>query len=138
MKLKLKNNFEISIRPYEDSDFYYIQQMNNKEGWKNLIDRGEETRDAWKNSNITYVAEDSKKIIGYIRGLTDKQITLYICELLISEEYRGFEIGGNLLNYVHSLYPKTRMEMLASSSSHSYYEAKGFRSFYGFRKTKEE
>jgi ribosomal protein S18 acetylase RimI-like enzyme len=138
MNIKIKNGKEINIRLYEEADFNHVQQLNNEEGWANLVERGEVTKEAWRNSNITYVVEESKKIIGYIRGLTDKQITLYICEILIDKGYRGFGIGESLLKYVHSLYPKTRMEMLASSSSRSYYEVRGFRSFYGFRKTIEE
>jgi predicted GNAT family N-acyltransferase len=77
-------------------------------------------------------------VVGYIRGLTDTRITLYICELLISKENRGLGLGKELLTYVHQLYPKTRIEMLASSTSQTFYKEQGYRAFYGFRKTFEE
>jgi GNAT superfamily N-acetyltransferase len=54
------------------------------------------------------------------------------------KEYRGLGIGKQLMEYVHEFYPDTRMEMLASSSSHTYYEELKFRKFYGYRKTIEE
>lgn len=76
--------------------------------------------------------------VGYIRGITDKFITLFIGELVVSTDYRGLGIGQRLLKYVHSLYPKTRIEMLATSTSRTYYEEQGYRAFYGFRKTFEE
>ncbi|MFZ3590682.1 GNAT family N-acetyltransferase [Bacillus sp. DJP31] len=84
---------------------------------------------------MTFVATLDNAIIGYVRGMTDKQITLYICEILITNQYRGSGLGKEMLQFVHNLYPNTRMEMLATSSSHTFYEMLGFRSFYGFRKT---
>jgi hypothetical protein len=58
--------------------------------------------------------------------------------MLISKEYRGHGIGAALLKHVHSKYPQARMEMLASSTSHTFYESQKFRAFYGFRKTYNE
>ncbi|MFD1356642.1 GNAT family N-acetyltransferase [Fictibacillus halophilus] len=130
---------ELKIVPFSEEYFSEIQELNKKEGWNQLVERYEETFDAWKNSNAAYVVVGpDEKAAGYIRGLTDKNVTIYICEMLISEEFRGKGLGGKLLKYVHSLYPRTRMEMLASSTSHTFYEAKNFRPFYGFRKTYEE
>ncbi len=138
MQITLKNGQSVTFRKYDDRDFIDIQQMNHREGWNNLVERGEETKASWKNSNIAYVVTVDENIIAYIRGLTDEQITLYICELLIQEEFRSYGIGRELLEYVHRLYPKTRIEMLASSSSQTYYEHLGYRSFYGYRKTIDE
>ncbi|MBB6455076.1 putative N-acetyltransferase YhbS [Salirhabdus euzebyi] len=128
----------MNIRDYEEKYFADIQQLNKEEGWSNLVKHDEETRLAWENSNVTMVAEVENNIVGYIRGLTDGAVTLYICELLIKKSYRGIGIGQALLNACHNRYPKTRMEMLASTSSETYYKQLGFRPFYGYRKTIEE
>ncbi|WP_324777907.1 GNAT family N-acetyltransferase [Virgibacillus senegalensis] len=79
-----------------------------------------------------------ENVVGYVKGLTDKAVTLYICELLIAKAYRGSGLGKALLAHVHHLHPETRMEMLATSSSKEFYEKNGFRPFYGFRKTIQE
>jgi ribosomal protein S18 acetylase RimI-like enzyme len=130
---------KIKIRQYQETDFTRIQELNHWEGWTNLVEKNQDTKQAWKNSNVSFVVEaEGEGVVGYIRGLTDTQISLYICELLIDKKYRGLGIGKDLLQYVHRLYPKTRMEMLASSTSHSFYEGQGYRPFYGFRKTLEE
>jgi ribosomal protein S18 acetylase RimI-like enzyme len=130
---------KIKIRQYQETDFNRIQELNHSEGWTNLVEKNEDTKQAWGNSNVSFVVEaEGDGIVGYIRGLTDTRITLYICELLIDKKYRGLGLGSELLQYVHRLYPKTRMEMLASSTSHSFYEGQGYRPFYGFRKTLEE
>ncbi|MER2059915.1 MAG: GNAT family N-acetyltransferase [Niallia sp.] len=133
--ITLKNGLEIQIRSYKEADFSSIHALNEQENWSNLVEKKEDTKAAWNHSNIAYVATVDDKIIGYIRGITDQSITIFICELLIDQEYRGIGVGQELLYFVHSLYPTTRVEMLASSTSQAYYENKGFRPFYGFRKT---
>jgi ribosomal protein S18 acetylase RimI-like enzyme len=130
---------KIEIRKFKETDFNRIQELNSEEGWLNLVEKNEDTKQAWENSNVSFVVEaDDNGVVGYIRGLTDKKITLYICELLIDKKYRGLGLGSELLQYVHNVYPKTRIEMLASSTSRSFYEGQGYRPFYGFRKTLEE
>lgn len=127
-----------SIRPYEENDFPAIHQLNQEEDWTNLADKQDETKSAWNHSQIAFVVESDGKIIAGIRGLTDGHVSLYICELLVHATERGKGIGQALLAYVHELYPKTRLELLASATSQSFYEKQKFRPFYGFRKTLEE
>ncbi|WP_226673811.1 GNAT family N-acetyltransferase [Rossellomorea aquimaris] len=138
MEISVKDNVVIAIREYRVEDFNYIHHLNSDEQWNNLVEKKDSTKNAWNNSSIAYVALHEGEIIAYIRGLTDQSITLFICELLIHREFRGKGIGDALLQYVHGLYPDTRIEMLASSTSHTYYEQKGYRPFYGFRKTFQE
>lgn len=123
------------IRPYQEKDFPVIHEWNKEEGWSNLVARHEETKAAWGNSNAAFVAEIDGRIVGCLRGLTDGHITFYICELLVDRNQRGNGIGTKLLDYVHALYPETRLELLASSTSRTFYETQKFRAFYGFRKT---
>jgi ribosomal protein S18 acetylase RimI-like enzyme len=132
------NDKEIKFRSYVESDFESVNYLNKEEGWYNLVEKESDTRLAWTNSNIKYVVTIDENVIGYVRGFTDGHITLYICELLIKKEFRGSHIGSDLLSYVHTLYPKTRMDLLASSTSHSYYEANKFRKFNGFRRSIKE
>ncbi|MGG0176250.1 GNAT family N-acetyltransferase [Gottfriedia acidiceleris] len=135
MKQELNSKIDISVRPYVEGDFSQIHNLNIKEKWNNLVEKSEDTQKAWENSNVKYVACFNESIIGYLRGLTDGNITLFVSELLIDENYRGLGIGTKLLKHVHQIYPKTRIDLLATSSSQTYYESNKFRSFYGFRKT---
>lgn len=134
----METNKRILIRPYQKEDFPEIDRMNAAEGWTNLVEKKEDTKSAWENSNITFVAEVEGRLAGCVRGLTDGAITLYIAELLVDGKLRGQGVGKELLAYVHALYPKTRIELLASSTSRSYYEMHKYRPFYGFRKTIHE
>lgn len=42
------------------------------------------------------------------------------------------------MDHVHNQYPKTCIELLASSTSRSVYETQQYRPFYGFRKTSQK
>ncbi|MFD1851282.1 GNAT family N-acetyltransferase [Oceanobacillus bengalensis] len=139
MTLVLSDNKNVFIRPYEEGDFNKIQDLNKEEGWSNLVENHLNTKEAWKNSNVSYVAEtEDQQVVGYIRGFTDSCIGLFICELLTDKKYRGLGLGRELIRYVHNIYPKTRVELLANSSSRTFYEGLGFRAFYGFRKISHE
>jgi ribosomal protein S18 acetylase RimI-like enzyme len=138
-KLNLKNNKSVYIRRYHEGDFPQIQRLNSEEGWTNLVENDKNTKEAWEHSNVTFVIEANEEgIVGYIRGLTDTRVTLFICELLIDKAYRGPGIGQKLLKYVHNLYPNTRIKMLATNPARTFYESQGYRPFYGFRKTYAE
>lgn len=129
----------MNIRIYEERDFDQIQALNEVEGWHQLVRQHELTKEAWRQSNVAYVVEsETGHIIAYLRGLTDTTVSLYVCELLIATSHRRLGIGERLLSHVHALYPETRLEMLASASSHRYYEKLNFRPFYGYRKTIHE
>lgn len=139
MGIGLKENPKAYIRPYEDKDFNKIQDLNKEEGWTNLVENNLDTKEAWRNSNVAYVVESKGEgVVGYVRGLTDKCVSLYICELLIDKKHRGLGLGKEIIRFLHNLYPNTRIELLANSSSRSYYEGLGFRGFFGFRKTSQE
>ena len=133
-----KKDAQFSIRPYQETDFPEIHRLNQEEGWGNLVEKQQDVKAAWNQSSIAYIAERNGCVIACVRGLTDGYISLYICELLVDDNERGRGIGKALLDHVHLLYPKTRMELLASATSHTFYEKHGFRNFYGFRKTAEE
>ncbi|MGI2328293.1 GNAT family N-acetyltransferase [Planococcus sp. YIM B11945] len=129
---------DIYIRPYEEGDFSKINALSQAESWTNLVEKQQDAKQAWANSTVAFVAEVNGEFVGCIRGLTDGFISLYICELIVDQHCRGQGVGKKLLNYVHELFPKARMELLASQTSKTFYESNSFRPFYGFRKIIEE
>lgn len=137
LEINLKYYEKGLIRPYVGEDFNKIQELNKEEGWTHLVENDLYTKEAWEHSNVTYVVSaQDQEILGYVRGLTDTRVSLFICELLIDKKYQGLGIGKKILSYLHDLYPTTRIELLANSSSRSFYEELDFRAFYGFRKAK--
>ncbi|MBM7097981.1 GNAT family N-acetyltransferase [Bacillus sp. H-16] len=135
--MKLYNGKELVIREYRSSDYSTIAALNQEQGWKNFADRPEEAKAAWEQSPVRCIAESEGQIIGYVRGLTDGFITLYVCEILVKKSWRKQGVGRALLNHVHSLYPAARLELLATGQSYDFYENAGYRMLYGFRKSNE-
>lgn len=81
MELILNNKNTVFIRTFEENDFNEIQQLNMSEGWNNLVEKNEYTKESWRNSNIAFIVESNNRVVGYIRGLTDSCTSLYICSI---------------------------------------------------------
>jgi ribosomal protein S18 acetylase RimI-like enzyme len=128
----------VLIRNYNVEDFHSILNIYEAEGWSTLVNREDELRMAFDQSTCVLVAVIGDEIVGFLRALSDGMVTTFICELIIAGHVRGAGIGKKLITYCHHLYPKTRTDLLASSTSHTYYESLNFRPFYGFRRTFEE
>jgi predicted N-acetyltransferase YhbS len=125
----------VAIRPWIEADFPAIQALSDAEGWPTPRARPDEAREAWQHSWPALVATANADVIAFIRALTDGQVTMFIPELLVAPAWQGKGLGRCLLDACHTLYPHVRIELFATESSASFYEARGFRSFRGYRKS---
>lgn len=125
----------ISIRAWVGTDFAAVQQLSTAEGWPTPEKRPDEALAAWRVSWPTLVLVNGQEVIGFLRALTDEQVTTYIAEILVSPRWRGQGLGHALIETCHHLYPAARLDLLSTGSSDSFYEATGFRRFQGFRKS---
>lgn len=129
-------NSEIRIIPYDEAFYPDIHRMYSEEGWRNLAENVSDTKTAWNHSSIAFIAVTKEdEAVACLRGFTDTIVTAFICEMLVEKKFRGLGIGKEFLNFVHNLYPNTRIELLATESSRTFYEDEGYRTFYGFRKS---
>lgn len=127
---------DIKIIPYDETYYTAINAMYLEERWMNLAENYTQTQVAWRNSTIAFIAvTKDDEVVACVRGFTDTLVTTFVCEMLVEKKFRGRGIGKEILNYVHTLYPSTRIEMLATEASRSFYQKEGYRSFYGFRKS---
>ncbi|WP_342743341.1 GNAT family N-acetyltransferase [Planococcus faecalis] len=90
---------DVLIRKYNEVDFRTIHELNKQQGWNNLVEKKQETQQAWANSTVAVVAEIDGRVVGCLRGLTDGFISLYICELLVNQDHRKLGIGKKMLRY---------------------------------------
>jgi GNAT superfamily N-acetyltransferase len=125
----------VSIRAWADADFAAIRQLSTTEGWPTPEARPEEALIAWRASWPTLVLVNGQEVIGFLRALTDEQVTTYIAEVLITPRWRGQGLGRVLVETCHRLCASTRLDLLSTESSDGFYEAAGFRRFQGFRKS---
>jgi GNAT superfamily N-acetyltransferase len=126
----------ISLRAWTEADFPAIQRLSSLEGWPTPASRPEEALTAWRHSWPALMAVDDEAVIGFVRAITDGEITLFVAELLVDAPYRGQGIGRLLLDACHRLFPHTRIELFSTETSASFYAYHGFRPVgAGFRKS---
>lgn len=126
----------IAIRPWSEADFPAIQQLSLAEGWPSPTHRPTESLLAWQHSWPALVAVEGEPIVGFVRGLTDGAITMFIAEMAVDARRRGRGIGRALLDACHALYPTTRLDLLSVDDARAFYQACGFRVVYtGMRKS---
>jgi GNAT superfamily N-acetyltransferase len=130
---ELKLPKDITIRPWKETDFSAIQCLSEAEGWTTPLERPDAALHAWQHSWPALVAVTDQAVIGCCRALSDGTVTTYIAEVLVAPNWRGQGIASALLEASQRLCPGSRLDLLATAASQSFYEHAGFRPFAGFR-----
>jgi GNAT superfamily N-acetyltransferase len=126
----------IEIRAWSEGDFPAIQRLSSAEGWTSPTLRSDDSLLAWQHSWPALVAVEGEMIVGFVRGLTDGAITMYIAAMAVDVQLRGRGIGRALLEVCHTLYPTTRLDLLATDDGNAFYRTCGFRTIHnGMRKS---
>ena len=119
----------MKIKPYnkaEDED--KLMKLIEKEGkdWSCYSADGvsEKYRAALANS-ITYVAYEEDVLCGYSRSINDCDFYIYVCDLLVSPEHRGKNIGRKLIERIYKDYPNQIVYVM--SDVDEYYKKQGYR-----------
>lgn len=60
----------------------------------------EKYKSALENS-VTYVAYEEGILCGFSRSVNDNGIYVYVCDLLVSSEFRGRDIGRMLMERIY-------------------------------------
>jgi GNAT superfamily N-acetyltransferase len=97
----------MEIRKYNKvKDEDKLMKIIEEQGWVcySASNVSEKYRAALENS-ITYVAYDGDVLCGYSRSLDDCGFYVYVCDLLVTKEYRGKAIGQKLMECIYDDYP---------------------------------
>jgi GNAT superfamily N-acetyltransferase len=117
----------IQLRCWTEADFPDVERLSTLQGWPTPHNRPEEALVAWQHSWPTLVVTEGERVIGFVRGITDGEITMYIAELLIDANYRGKGLGRLLQDACHALYPHARLDLISMDESNPFYKEIGFR-----------
>ncbi|HET8911991.1 MAG TPA: GNAT family N-acetyltransferase [Ktedonobacteraceae bacterium] len=117
----------IHLRCWQATDFPAIQRLSDAQGWPMPANRPEEALRSWEHSEPALVLYKQEQLIGFVRGLTDGEVTTYIAELLVDPAYRNESFGRLLLDVCHALHPHTRLDLIALAESSNFYKKSGFR-----------
>lgn len=115
----------IQLRAWQEADFPAIQRLTAQQGWPTPTTRPVEALIAWRHSWPALVVTEGEEVIGFVRGLTDGEITTYIAELLVDPRYQRRGLGRLLIEACHALYPHTRLDVIAEAVP--FYKREGFR-----------
>ena len=126
---------DLSIRAWTAADFATIQRLCSAEGWTTPSDRPQAALAAWQHSYPALIICTDDEIVGFVRALTDGQVTAYICELLIIPQWRGRGLGKLLIEACHLLQPSVRFDLLSTDAADGFYQHLDFRPFQGYRKS---
>ena len=117
----------ITLCCWTEADFPAIARLSTPEGWMTPQHRPDDALRAWNNSWPTLVITVHETVIGFVRGLTDGEVTTFIAELLVAPEYRGKGLGRLFLDACHLLYPHTRLDLISQEEAVPLYNALAFR-----------
>jgi len=117
----------IQLRCWTELDFPDIERLSTLQVWPTPHDRSEEALIAWQHSWPALVVTEGKRVIGFVRGITDGEITMYIADLLVDADYRGKGLGHLLLDTCYALYLHVRLDLISTEESNPFYKAIGFR-----------
>lgn len=93
-----------SIQAWSPHYFDAMRTLSSAEGWTTPELRPKETLAAWENSWPTLIAVDTDgKLVGFLRAITDTRITTYLCEVLVSREFRRIGLGKLLIDVCQGL-----------------------------------
>lgn len=116
----------IQFRVWQEPDFPAVQRLAALEGWPTFTNRPEESLTAWRHSWPALVVIEEERMIGFVRGMTDGEITTYVAELLIDARYREKGLGRLLLQACHALNPHTRLDLISTEMAIPFYRREGF------------
>src|SRR4051812_16074396 len=86
----------VTIRAWVTPDFPEIQRLSDAEGWPTPTARPEASLMSWRRSSPALVAVADGEVVGFLRGLSDGDVTLYVAEILVAPDWRGKGIASAL------------------------------------------
>jgi len=124
----------IVIRPMHESDLKVVSELvmlanphAAKEKYREHI--ADELRE---NPDLSFVAVDSEKVVGYVQGDTRGPMTT-LEDLAVDKDYRGKEIGKQLLRVELGALKKKRSKIVVAEVHYQNAQAIPFYYKHGFR-----
>lgn len=115
----------VEIRKYNPSiDYDGVLALVRSEGseWKDYV---KPTYRRALEQSITYVAVIDGEICGYSRSINDSKLFIWVIDLLVHIDNRGYSIGKQLMECIHNDYPN--MDVYVMSDVDEYYAKLGYK-----------
>jgi GNAT superfamily N-acetyltransferase len=113
-----------NIRKYNPAlDYDNLMKLVQSEGeeWKDYLNP---TYQKALANSMTYVAVIGDELCGYSRSLSDSGVFIWVIDLLVHKNRRGFAIGRQLMECVAADFPD--LDVFVLSDVNPYYEKLGY------------
>jgi len=118
----------MKIRKYNPlTDFDDLMDVIKSEGEEWSCYSSDTVIEKYRNSlekSITYVAYSGDVLCGYSRSIDDFGFYIYVCDLLVHKQYRGNNIGRQLMECLLEDFPGQRIYVM--SDVDDYYKKLGY------------
>ncbi len=104
----------------------WIDKKIAKENGKSLIELAEDIASSFRNSQVVVSAREGGKLVGVIRGITDKIDVGLIVGLAVNPDFKRQGIGSKLLKKCIEKYPSIKWNLSSSSEAERFYLGQGF------------
>jgi ribosomal protein S18 acetylase RimI-like enzyme len=126
-----------SVKPYDDHDHGQEEEVLTLLwacGWRASAIPSTEVFAKTSFTRCAFVAVAQKRVVGFIRVLSDGEVVSYVTELAVAENARRQGIGRALVDAVAAEFPKARIDLLSTMMAQPFYEEMGFVSKPGYRR----
>lgn len=113
------------LKYQKEHELELLAFLGNEPDWSTFL--SEDALSTFKEALLkseTYLCESQGNICGYVRALVDG-FGIYVSELYIAPEYRGYNYGAALLGKVKQAHPDQNVYVL--SDEDFYYEKLGYK-----------
>ena len=80
------------------------------------------------NSDVIITARDGKRLIGFLRAITDYSYCCYISDIAVNQDYQGLGIGKELIRLLRNKLGEEEIQYILTSAPKAvrFYEKIGF------------
>jgi len=122
---------EITYRPVHVDDYEQIRQLVIDTGWGRRAQDLERFKRMMEGANLTVVALEAERVVGFARALFDDASNAYISMVAVASDRQGRGIGRELVTRLMRVRAPQQITWVLRSAR----ESTGFWEKMGFRKS---
>ncbi len=124
------SNHERMIKFEKDEDLTYEEFIliltSSGLSSRRPMDRPDLLKGMLAHSNLLITAREEKKILGFLRALTDFSYRTFIADLAVLESRQGEGIGRRLIQAARNYAPESRLILFSAEQAEGFYQRIGF------------
>jgi len=122
---------EITYRPVRVDDYEQVRQLVIDMGWAKRAQDRDRFRRMMEGANLTIVALEADRVVGFARALFDDASNAYISMVAVASDRQGRGIGRELVTRLMDVRAPRQITWVLRSAR----ESTGFWEKMGFRKS---